>query len=141
MSDMLDRTAVSANAIVLLLARVLIAYIFIRGGFGKLTNLSGTSAYMASHHLPAPYFFAVLAGAVEFFGSLLVLVGFKTRWAALVMALFTLTASFIGHPFWSVPAAEYMGQLTHFNKNLAIIGGFLALFAAGPGAISIDRPK
>jgi putative oxidoreductase len=141
MSDILDRIAVTGNAIVLLIGRVLLAGMFLRSGFGKLTNLDGTTTYMANHHLPAPFVFAVLAGLVEFFGSALVLLGFKTRYAALLMALFTLVAAFIGHPFWSVAPPDYANQLSHFLKDITIIGGFLVLFVAGPGALSIDRPK
>jgi putative oxidoreductase len=140
MSDVLDRAAFAANGIILLLARVLLAGIFVRGGFMKLTNLSGTTTYMTNHGLPAGFYFAVLAGVVELFGGLFVLIGFKTRYAALLMALFTLVAAFIGHPFWTFPADQYANQFGHFAKNLTIIGGFLALFIAGPGALSVDRP-
>jgi putative oxidoreductase len=141
MSDILDRAALAGSSVVLLIGRVLMSVIFLRAGFSKLTGLEGTSAYMTSHGLPAPYFFAVLAGLVEFFGSLFVLLGFKTRYAALLMALFTLTAAFIGHPFWSLPPDQYANQLAHFMKDITILGGFLILLVAGPGALSIDRPK
>lgn len=141
MFDMLDRVAVAGNAVILLIGRILLSGIFLRSGFGKLTNLDATATSMASRHLVAPFFFAVLAGLVEFFGSALVLLGFKTRYAALLMALFTLCAAFIGHPFWSVAPADYTNQLNHFLKDITIIGGFLVLFVAGPGALSIDRPK
>jgi putative oxidoreductase len=140
-SDVLDRIAISASGVILLLARILIAIIFLMGGFRKLTHLDDTAKYMADHHLPAAFFFAVLAGLVEFFGSLFVLLGFKSRYAALLMALFTLVAAFIGHPFWSVPAEEVRNQTIHFWKDITILGGFLVLFVSGPGALSIDRPK
>jgi putative oxidoreductase len=140
MSDILDRAAVAGNGVILLIGRVLMSLIFLRGGFNKLTNLDGTTKYMADHHLPAAFYFAVLAGLVEFFGSLFVLLGFKTRYAALLMALFTLTAAFIGHPFWALPADQVTNQMLHFWKDITILGGFLILFVAGPGALSIDRP-
>jgi putative oxidoreductase len=140
MSDMLDRAAVAGNSIVLLIGRILLAGIFLHAGFDKLTHLDGTTTYMANHHLPAPFFFAVLAGLVEVFGSLCVLIGFKTRYAALLMALFTLVAAFIGHPFWSMVPPD-VNQMNHFLKDITIVGGFLVLFAAGPGALSVDRPK
>jgi putative oxidoreductase len=140
MSDMLDRTAVSANAIVLLIARILLSAIFLISGFNKLTHLGTTSTNFADrYHLPAAFALAVVAGLVELLGGLLVLVGFKTRWASLLLAAFTLIAAFIGHRYWSVPADQYANQMAHFMKDIAIVGGFLALFAAGAGAISIDR--
>jgi DoxX-like protein len=84
MSDMLDRTAVSANAIVLLIARILLSAIFLISGFNKLTHLGATSTNFADrYHLPAAFALAVVAGLVELFGGLLVLVGLKTRWASL----------------------------------------------------------
>ena len=141
MGGILDRAAVAGSSVILLIARILIAIIFLRAGFNKLTGLEATAKYMADHHLPAPFFFALLAGLVEFFGALCVLLGFKTRYAALLMALFALIAAFIGHPFWSVPAAEVRNQTAHFWKDITILGGFLVLFVSGPGALSIDRPK
>jgi putative oxidoreductase len=140
MSDVLDRAAVAGSGIVLLIGRILLSAMFVHSGFGKLTNLQGTANYMANHHLPAPFYFAVLAALVEFFGSLCVLVGFKTRYAALLMALFTLVAAFIGHPFWSIAPPD-LNQVNHFLKDITIVGGFLVLFVAGPGALSLDRPK
>jgi putative oxidoreductase len=140
MSDVLDRMAVAGRSAILLISRVLMSIIFLRGGFTKLTNLDNTTKYMADHHLPAAFYFALLAGLVEFFGSLFVLLGFKTRHAALLMALFTLTAAFIGHPFWTLPADQVRNQMIHFWKDITIIGGFLVLFVAGPGRLSIDHP-
>jgi putative oxidoreductase len=140
MSDILDRVAVAGNSVILLIGRLLMSAIFLQAGFRKLTNLDNTTKYMADHHLPAAFYFAVLAGLVEFFGSLFVLLGFKTRYAALLMALFTLAAAFIGHPFWALPADQVANQTIHFWKDITIIGGFLILFVAGPGALSIDRP-
>ena len=141
MSDMLDRVTVAGSGIVLLIARLLLSGMFVRSGFNKLTHLDATSTYMGNHGLPAPFFFAVLAALVEFFGALAVLVGFKTRYAALLMALFTVVAAFIGHPYWTVASADYTNQLNHFLKDITIAGGFLALFVAGAGALSFDRPK
>jgi putative oxidoreductase len=63
-----------------------------------------------------------------------------TRYAALLLALFTAVAALIAHRFWEIPdAAQYMNQMNHFMKNVTIIGGFLVLFAAGPGRLSLDH--
>jgi putative oxidoreductase len=65
--------------------------------------------------------------------------GFRTRSAALLMAVFTLVAGLISHRFWQVEGPAHETQYIQFMKNIAILGGFLCLFAAGPGAIAIGR--
>ena len=72
------------------------------------------------------------------FPGLAVLIGFKTRWAALLMLLFTIVATLIAHRFWAYPEAQRAMQQTQFMKNLAIMGGYLFLFVAGAGAWSVD---
>src|SRR6266581_3189860 len=82
----------------------------------------------------------VLAACVEFFGALCVLVGLGTRYAAVLMAGFTLVAALIAHRFWEISdPAMYVNQMNHFLKNVTIVGGFLLLYAAGPGRLSVDR--
>lgn len=129
-----------------LLGRILIAVLFIPAGFSKLTNFSGTVAYVKSGKLPLldmalplPEVGAAIAVIVELGVGLLLLVGFKTRYAALVLALFALAAALCFHQFWAVPEAAKMVQTIMFNKNLAIAGGLLFVAAYGPGPLSIDR--
>jgi putative oxidoreductase len=69
---------------------------------------------------------------------LALLFGFKTRWAALALAVFTAVASFFFHDYWSMPAEQQMMQQLMFGKNLAIVGGLLALAAFGAGRLSVD---
>jgi uncharacterized membrane protein YphA (DoxX/SURF4 family) len=62
--------------------------------------------------------------------------------AALLLAAFTIVAALIGHRFWDITDAAQRGnQLNHFWKNIAMIGGFLALYVAGAGALSIDARR
>ncbi len=134
------REATGSDA-VLLIARVLIAAIYLNGGFHKLMGLDGFAGYLAGHGLPVgAYPVALLAACVEFFGALCVLLGLGTRYAALLMALFTAVAALIAHRFWEISdAAQYVNQMNHFMKNVTIVGGFLVLYAVGPGRLSIDR--
>jgi putative oxidoreductase len=83
---------------------------------------------------------AILAGLVEFVASLAIVLGFQTRLAAALLCLFTLIATYLGHPFWTMAdaAARQMNYI-HFWKDLAIAGGLLFLFVRGAGPISIDR--
>jgi putative oxidoreductase len=121
------------------LARALMATIFIVSGFNKVLVIAGTAAYFGRLGMPSPQIVAWLVAAFEIVAGLMILVGFKTRWAALALAVFTGIALYLGHQFWAVPANQYMNQLNHALKNIAMIGGFLLLAAVGPGRYSIDR--
>ena len=122
-----------------LLGRLLLAYVFIPAGIGKLgAGFAGTVGYIASKGLPMPEVGAVLAILAELGCGILLLIGFKTRWAALALAVFTLAAAFFFHNYWAVPAEQVMAQRINFNKNLAIAGGLLLLAAFGAGAFSVD---
>ncbi|KQP37207.1 DoxX family protein [Pseudorhodoferax sp. Leaf274] len=122
-----------------LLGRILLAVLFIPAGFGKLTGFAGTVGYIGSVGLPLPQVGAALAIVVELGLGLALLLGFKTRLAALVLALFTLAASFFFHKYWALPADKAMVQQLMFMKNVAITGGLLAFVAFGAGRLSIDR--
>ena len=122
-----------------LAGRILLALMFIPAGFGKLTNIGGTAGYIASGGLPFPSLLAVLAGALELFGGLALVIGFKVRWVGLAMALFTLVASMVFHPFWSVPEAQQMVTKLLFMKNISVVGGLLLISALGAGALSVDE--
>src|SRR3990170_4325442 len=92
-SDMLERTAVASNDVLLLIARLILAVMFVISGWGKLTNIDGFATYLTNRlGLPAGYPLAVLAAVVEFFGAVAVIAGIKTRWATLGLAVFTLIA-------------------------------------------------
>ncbi len=127
------------SAYVSLAGRILLALMFIPAGFGKLTNIGGTAGYIASGGLPFPSLLAVLAGALELFGGLALVIGFKVRWVGLAMALFTLVASMVFHPFWSVPEAQQMVTKLLFMKNISVVGGMLLISALGAGALSVDE--
>lgn len=122
-----------------LIGRILIAVLFIPAGFGKLTGFAGTVGYIGSAGLPLPQLGAALAIVVELGLGLALLVGFKTRLAAAVLAVFTLAASFFFHNYWALPADKAMVQQLMFMKNVAITGGLLAFVAFGAGRFSVDR--
>ena len=124
-----------------LIGRLLLVALFLPAGISKLTGFSGTVGYIASAGLPAPTLGATLALAVEILGSLALLAGFGTRIAALVLALFTLVASFFFHAYWAVPAAQQFVTQLLFMKNIAIVGGLLVLAANGAGAWSLDARR
>jgi putative oxidoreductase len=134
-------TSNSAQDALALVARVLFVVMFLPAGIGKLTGFSGTVGYIASVGLPLPALGAAVALAVEVLGSLALLAGFGTRVAALVLAAFTLVASVFFHAYWAVPADQAFVTQLLFFKNIAIVGGLLALAANGAGRWSFDARR
>jgi putative oxidoreductase len=124
-----------------LAGRVLLAYLFIPAGIGKITGFAGTVGYISSVGLPAPTLAAAVAAIVEIVAGFAILLGFGTRIAALALALFTFVASLFFHAYWSVPADQQMIQTLLFDKNIAVVGGLLTLAAWGAGAWSVDARR
>jgi putative oxidoreductase len=122
-----------------LLGRILIALLFIPAGINKITGFGGTVGYIASKGLPLPQVAAAGTIVVEVVVGLALLVGFKARYAALILAAFTVAASVIFHNFWALPEAQKMMQQLMFTKNFAIVGGLLFIAAFGAGPLSVDR--
>lgn len=89
--------------------------------------------------MPGSPALAWIAALIETISGIMLIVGWKTRWAAAVLFVFTLVASFVFHAYWSAPAAEAMGQQVNFMKNVAMMGGLLLLFGYGPGSFALER--
>lgn len=122
-----------------LVGRILIALIFVMSGAGKIPGFEGTVGYIASKGLPFPELAAIAAIIVELGGGIALILGFKARWAAAAMLLFTVSAAVIFHNFWSVPADQAQNQMIHFMKNISMAGGLLMVVVHGSGAFSVDR--
>ncbi len=125
-----------SNSIIILAARVLLAFIFILSGLQKFFGIEGTAGYIASVGLPFATLLAIGAAVVETVGGIAILVGFRTREAAWVLAAFTLVAGFLFH----FQPSDQM-QMIGFMKNLAIAGGFLAIGQIGAGTFSLDARR
>jgi len=132
-------TTTSLQDVIALVGRILIAYLFIPAGFGKLMGFAGTVGYITSAGLPLPQVAAAVAIIVELGFGIALLLGFKTRITAIVLAVFTIATAVFFHKYWSAPDAMKMMQTINFNKNIAIAGGLLAFAAFGPGRLSIDK--
>ena len=132
-------TTTSMQDVLALVGRIMIAYLFIPAGFGKLMGFAGTVGYITSAGLPLPQVGAVIAIVVELGLGIALLLGYKTRIVAIVMALFTVAAALFFHKYWSAPDAMKMMQTINFNKNIAIAGGLLGFAAFGPGRLSVDK--
>jgi putative oxidoreductase len=122
-----------------LIGRVLVVILFLFSGWGKFSGLEGTAAYIASKNLPMPMVLAVASGVVELAATILVIIGYRARWAALVLAIFTIMAALLFHNYWTIEdAAARSEQYLNFWKNVGIMGGLLMLVAFGPGRYSVD---
>jgi putative oxidoreductase len=118
------------------LGRLLMSSLFLWSGIHKLRNPGGAAQYFANAHIPAPDVLVWVAIVIEIIGGLAILLGFKTRWAAAVLAIFCLVTAFGVH----LPAGD-AGNMVHFYKNLVMAGGFLYVVAYGAGGMSIDGEK
>jgi putative oxidoreductase len=131
----------NAQGLPLVVARILLALLFVGSGFDKLTGIEGTAGYIASVGLPAASALAVAAGLLEVVAGVFLIVGFQARWSALALAGYTLVASVLFHRFWAVPADQAFMQQLMFMKNLSITGGMLFVWAFGPGNVSVDARR
>ena len=130
----------NVHEVAALVGRILLAVIFITSGFGKITGFDGTVGYIASKGLPLPQVGAIIAIVCELGGGILLAIGYKARWAGLVLAIFTLAAGILFHNYWALSdAAQIAANKIQFWKNVAISGGMLMVFAFGPGRYSVDK--
>jgi len=126
------------NDSVALIGRILMSVIFVTSGVGKLIGFSATEHMIDSKGVPLPELATAIAVLIEFGGGLAILLGWKTRWAAAVFVVFLLVITPIFHGFWRMEGAERAANHINFMKNLTILGGFLLLYALGPGRYSLD---
>lgn len=127
------------------LSRVLISVVFIVFGFLQFTNIGAYAANPAvlkfvglTGGILSPTVLAYLVAAIDLFGGILILVGFQTRWASLVLIVFVTLTLFIAHNFWTMEGPARAANQGNFYKNLALIGGLLLLYIHGAGRLSVD---
>ena len=118
--------------IVEILGRILLSAIFLINGIGKIFNYEGTIQYMENFDVPG--YLIIPAIIVEILFPILLIIGYYTKFSALVLSLFTLALAVIFHTDFSNQM-----QLMSFLKNIAIAGGFLIIFVYGPGKYSLDH--
>jgi putative oxidoreductase len=132
-----DSLATSTSDILLLIGRILLGWIFVRSGYGKIFDIPSYAATFPARGLPT--FLAYIAVPAEFFGGIALILGIATRYVVLVMVVFMLVATFSSHRYWEfTDAAVRRAQDSSFYKNMAMLGGFLFLFVGGAGRFSID---
>lgn len=117
-----------------LIARVAIATLFILSGVGMAMNFAGSASFLGSLSPIPGTLMAALAVLIKVGGGLALAVGFKTRYAAWLLIIFTALAIVLAHMNWAD-----QNQMTQALKNLSIIGGLLMVVMHGPGKKALDR--
>ena len=112
--------------------RILLSALFLIEGLGKISMQESVIMYMEDYGVPGILF--VPAIALEILFPIILILGYKTKWAASIMALFTFTVAIIFHTDFN----DEM-QMILFLKDIAIAGGFMIIIAFGPGKISLDH--
>src|SRR5215813_7416157 len=137
-----DGIAASTADAFLLIGRVLVGWLFLvssAGIGGKLWNHAGFLGYLKNLGAPAPEVSSWIGALVEFVIGAALILGVGTRYAALLCALFLIVATALAHRYWEYPATQVGAQYSNFLKNLAVFGGVLLVFVAGPGRFSVDH--
>ncbi len=123
------------KALSLLVGRILLVLVVLYSGVGKMINFSGTAQGMVYFGLPMPAFFVIGAIIFELIGSLAIILGYYTRFGAILLAIYLIVTSIVFYSgFSSVPMQNI------FMRNISTLGGCLALLASGPGRYSFDNP-
>ncbi len=128
------------RSIGLLFARCALAALFLYTGWENLFHLSGVAADLAAKGYPAPKIFAVVATAAQLLGGLSLILGALTPVGCLALILFLIPTTWSFHlaPAIHASGAGQRSQMISVLKNLGIMGGLIALYFAGPGALSVD---
>jgi putative oxidoreductase len=116
-----------------LAGRVLLAAIFLLSGFGKVVQPGPTIAYISSAGLPFPQIALAGSALVELAGGIALILGYRTRLVATILALFSIVTALVFHS-----DLTDQNQFIHFFKNLAMAGGLLQIVAFGSGRLSLD---
>jgi putative oxidoreductase len=127
------------------LARVAVPILFIVSGSSKLMNVAGIANHAAMKAfvnffwgIPSPIVLGYLVATIELGAGVLLVIGLKTRWAALTLFIFTGYTILFVHNFWMMDGAVRAAQQTQALKNLAIMGALLLLALMGAGRYSVD---
>ena len=120
------------KALAVLVGRIVLVWIFLMSGIGKIGNFEGTTQYMAKFGMPLPSFFLLGAIFLELVGSVTIVLGYFTRAGAILLLVFLIPTTLIFH------GADDPGQKIQFMKNVSMFGGLLILLSAGAGRYSLD---
>ena len=118
----------------LLISRILLVFIFLHAGIGKIQHFADTIGYMQHYNVPLVKVSLIIAIAIEVGLAILIILGFKARYSAIIMMLYLVVITIIFHNILKDPQ-----QMINFLKNISILGGLLAIALQGPGKLSFDK--
>jgi putative oxidoreductase len=134
------------------LGRILIPLLFLVEGVRNVMNVEGIAKILADNNVPipeevVPYLGGIpkfqaagyLVAAVEIICGLMVLIGLKARWGALILAVFTACTIIFVHHFWDMSGDAFYSNMNQALKNLSILGGLLLIVAVGSGPGAMER--
>ncbi len=122
-----------------IVGRIALASLFLWSGYDMFAHMASQVALMQAYGMPAANLLIWPAGLLELVAAAMLVLGWKARWAALALIVFTVASTFIFHAYWSVPSDQVWDQLNNFMKNLAIVGGLLVVLAHGCGPYALDK--
>lgn len=132
--------ATKSADVLILIARILLAWVFVGVAYGAINNFAGSVAYFTSLKLSQPELWTWLALLLEILMAAGLILGIGTRYGAILVFVFVVVATAIAHRYWEYPAGpQQIGQYNNFLKNISIMGGALAIFVTGGGRFSLDR--
>jgi putative oxidoreductase len=135
------------------LGRILLPAVFIVSGWTKLLDVKSVVAELQTKNLPIPFeteqyigmpkleALAYLIAVLELFGGVMILIGWKARWAALALFVFSGLTIYYFHDFWMMQGADRAINQIQALKNLSIMGGLLMVAAIGSGPVALDRSR
>jgi putative oxidoreductase len=129
------------NDVLCLVGRILLALMFLVGGIDKIMGFDGNVKYAQTNGVPMANIAVYVAIAIELGMGLLLVAGFQTRLAAIVLTIFILSTLFFFHQYWNMEGGPRGINRVIFFKNVAVIGGMLMLMVAGPGRYSVDARR
>ncbi|MBY5336141.1 DoxX family protein [Rhizobium leguminosarum] len=131
-----------SNNVIILIARILLSFMFILSGFMKLTDPAGTAGMIAGAGLPAATLLAYVAGLFELLAGLAVLTGFQVRVAGWLLAAFCVFTGVAFHlPYASGTELVNILNQIMVMKNITLAGAYILLATAGAGAYSLDARR
>lgn len=135
-----DGFATKSADVLLLIGRIMLAWVFVGVAYGAITNFAGSLAYFTSQKLYPPELWTWLALLVELLIAASLILGVGTRYGATLVFVFVAIATAIAHRYWEFPPGpQQFGQYNNFLKNISIMGGALAIFVTGAGRFSLDH--
>jgi putative oxidoreductase len=137
MLDTFEKINVTAGRVLLGL------YFFLPGGVSKVFGYQGTADYMADNGMIYVPFFLILTIIIQLGCGGAMIVGYKTKATAFLLAGLTLIINLVIHDFWTLPAGELQTahETQNFVKNLGIIAGLMVAAGLGGGAWSLDNRR